>query len=187
MLGDHALAYPRTGLLARRAKVVERAWIRVAREAVGPEGQVIPQQSHYSPQRGADGSPPPGPDSICGHAQRFIVLGTDVGGRWIAGALGLVREFVRARECRAPPAVRRAAMPTRRWWSILSVAVQQAVAGTALGCAWPATSPTCASDAPPLERVLDCARGDAGSRLPLRADGQVAGRVRTRVGFPMQS
>ena len=43
-LGDHALACPRTGLLARRAKVVERAWLRVAREAVGPEGQVVPQQ-----------------------------------------------------------------------------------------------------------------------------------------------
>ena len=43
-LGDHALACPRTGLLARRAKVLERAWVRVAREAVGPEGQVVPQQ-----------------------------------------------------------------------------------------------------------------------------------------------
>ena len=42
--GDHALACPRTGLLARRAKVVECAWVRVAREAVGPEGQVVPQQ-----------------------------------------------------------------------------------------------------------------------------------------------
>ena len=42
--GDHALACPRTGLLARRAKIVERAWFRVAREAVGPEGQVAPQQ-----------------------------------------------------------------------------------------------------------------------------------------------
>ena len=42
--GDHALACPRAGLLARRAKVVERAWVRVAREAVGPEGQVVPQQ-----------------------------------------------------------------------------------------------------------------------------------------------
>ncbi|OLQ04498.1 hypothetical protein AK812_SmicGene12450 [Symbiodinium microadriaticum] len=27
-----------TGLLARRAKIVERAWVRVAREAVGAEG-----------------------------------------------------------------------------------------------------------------------------------------------------
>ena len=31
-------------LLARRAKVVERAWVRVAREAVGAEGQVVAQQ-----------------------------------------------------------------------------------------------------------------------------------------------
>ena len=43
-LGDHALACSRTGLLARRAKVVERAWVRVAHEAVGAEGQVVPQQ-----------------------------------------------------------------------------------------------------------------------------------------------
>ena len=42
--GDHALACPRTGLLARLAGVVERAWVHVAREAVGPEGQVVPQQ-----------------------------------------------------------------------------------------------------------------------------------------------
>ena len=37
-------ACPRTGLLARRAKLVERAWCKVAREAVGPEGHVVPQQ-----------------------------------------------------------------------------------------------------------------------------------------------
>ena len=42
--GDHYAACPRTGLLARRAKPLERAWIRVVREAVGPEGQVVPQQ-----------------------------------------------------------------------------------------------------------------------------------------------
>ena len=33
--GDHALACPRAGLLAWRAKIVERAWVRVAREGVG--------------------------------------------------------------------------------------------------------------------------------------------------------
>ena len=71
---------------------------------------------------------------------------------------GLVRDLVRARAYRAPPAVRRAAMFgwARRWWNILPVAVQQAVAGTALGFAWPAASPTCAADATPVERVLDC-------------------------------
>ena len=42
--GDHALACPRTGYLAKRAKLIERAWIAVCREAVGPEGHVVPQQ-----------------------------------------------------------------------------------------------------------------------------------------------
>ena len=39
----HHAACPRTGLLARRAKPLEHAWLRIAREAVGPEGQVVPQ------------------------------------------------------------------------------------------------------------------------------------------------
>ena len=43
-LGDHAAACPRSGALARRAHVLEHAWVRVAREAVGPEGRVVPQQ-----------------------------------------------------------------------------------------------------------------------------------------------
>ena len=42
--GDHAAACPRTGLLRRRARPLEHAWTRVAREAVGAEGQVVPQQ-----------------------------------------------------------------------------------------------------------------------------------------------
>ena len=43
-LGDHPRKCPRRGLLARHAKVVEQAWCRAAREAVGPEGHVVPQQ-----------------------------------------------------------------------------------------------------------------------------------------------
>ena len=35
---------PPHGVLPRRGFVVERAWIEVAREAVGPEGRVVPQQ-----------------------------------------------------------------------------------------------------------------------------------------------
>ena len=42
--GDHHAACLRTGLLARRAKPLEHAWVRIAREAVGPEGQIVPQQ-----------------------------------------------------------------------------------------------------------------------------------------------
>ena len=43
-MGDHAAACPRTGLLQRRARPLEHAWTRVAREAVGAEEQVVPQQ-----------------------------------------------------------------------------------------------------------------------------------------------
>ena len=38
---DHALARPVAGFLARWAVIVELAWVQVAREAMGAEGQVI--------------------------------------------------------------------------------------------------------------------------------------------------
>ena len=46
--GDHAMACH--GLVARRAKLVEQAWLAVCREAVGAEGHVVPRQwlSHTS-------------------------------------------------------------------------------------------------------------------------------------------
>jgi hypothetical protein len=224
-LGDHALACPRTGLLARRAKVVERAWVRVAREAVGPEGQVVPQQwlAHTTaagvasddrrrldmvvygatPLGGAlccdatlvsplarNGAPQPRaadedgavlrvaerrkqatyPELSAGGPQRLLVLGAEVGGRWSDGARALVRDLVRLRAVRAPPPVRRSASAgwSRRWWGFLSVAVQQAVASTALGRAWPAPPQVGAASDPPLERVLDLADAAGPSRLPLR-------------------
>ena len=43
--------------------------------------------------------------------------------------------------------------------------VQQAVAGTALGCAWPTASPTSMADAPPLERVLNGRGAESSRRL----------------------
>ena len=42
---DHHLSCPCTGLLPRRGFVVERAWVQVAPEAVGPEGREVAQQS----------------------------------------------------------------------------------------------------------------------------------------------
>ena len=153
-LGDHALACTRTGLIARRAKIVERAWVRVAREAVGPEGQVVPQQwlAHTTaprrptppgPRRLRSGASRRGPMLRChtcvaavthrpaaaardgaalrvaerrkraaypelnGGPQQLVVLGSEVGGRWNAGAHQLLRDLVRVRAQRAPPAVRR--------------------------------------------------------------------------------
>ena len=41
--GDHEAACSNSGRLQKRAKPVERAWIRVAREGVGANGQVVGQ------------------------------------------------------------------------------------------------------------------------------------------------
>ena len=222
--GDHALACTRTGLIARRAKIVERAWVRVAREAVGPHGQVVPQQwlAHTTapnvrsddrrrldlvvygatPLGGAlccdatlvspltrTGLPQPCAAAHDGAAlrvaerrkraaypelssgpQQLVVLGSEVGGRWNAGAHQLVRDLVRVRAQRAPPAVRRAASSAwaRRWWTMLAVSVQHAVTSTALGSAWPAPLHASQQSAPELERVLDIADAAGPSRLPLR-------------------
>ena len=43
-LGDHLGACPRTGALARRGHLMEQAWVKICREAIGPEGRVVPQQ-----------------------------------------------------------------------------------------------------------------------------------------------
>ena len=224
-LGDHAVACPRTGLLARRAKIVEHAWVRVAREAIGPEGQVVPQQwlTHttapgvasddrrrldmviygVTPWGGAlccdatlvspvsrDGQPQGRsadtdgaalatatrrkeatyPELLRNGPQRLVVLSSEVGGRWGTGALALVRDFVRLRRLRAPPALRHAAATAwaRRWWTQLSVAVQRATALSAAGRAWPAAS-RAAADAPAFELVLDLADAAGPSMLPFRA------------------
>eukprot|EP00439_Symbiodinium_sp_Y106_P019261 s9450_g2.t1 len=54
-LGDHRAACARSGLLARRAPILERAWVRVAREAVGAESRVVPQ--HWLVHTTAPGIP----------------------------------------------------------------------------------------------------------------------------------
>ena len=75
------------------------------------------------------------PELLAGGPQQLVVLGTEVGGRWNAGARQLLRDLVRVRAQRGPPAVRTAASSAwaRRWWAILSVSGQQAVTSTALG------------------------------------------------------
>ena len=106
-----------------------------------------------------------------GRMQQLVVLGSEVGGRWNTEAQRFLRDLLRVRAQRAPPALRPAARAgwTRRWWGMLSVAVQQAVATTVLGRAWPAPLHPHQRDAPPLERVLELAAPAGPSRLPLRA------------------
>ena len=205
-------------------KLIGAAWCKVAREAVGPEGHVVPQQwlvnttapgiapddrrrldlviYGATPLGGAlccdatlvspltrDGEAHPGaaaqdgvvlrtayrrkqatyPELATGGAQELCVLGCEVGGRWDADAVKLVQRLVALRAHRAPPAVRAPAKAAwaRRWWSLLSVAVQQAVGHTALGRARALPGPAHA-DAPALDEVLHLADPDRPSRLPLR-------------------
>ena len=70
----------------------------------------------------------------------------------------------------APHAIRAAATASwaRRWRGILSVAVQQAVASTALGGPWLHPLQSESSDGPPLDTLLHLAAPAGQSRLPLR-------------------
>ena len=110
------------------------------------------------------------PELARGGPQKLLVLGSEIGGRWNATAQHFVRDLVRLRALRAPPAVHRAASSgwARRWWGALSVAVQLAVASTALGRSWPAVPAPTPNVGPALDRVLDLAADEAPSRLPLR-------------------
>ena len=69
-----------------------------------------------------------------------------------------------------PPTPRAAASSgwTRRWWGMLYVAMQQAVASTALGHPWPQPPQAASVAGPPLDRVFDLAKAKGPSRLPLR-------------------
>ncbi|CAE7207612.1 unnamed protein product [Symbiodinium natans] len=81
------------------------------------------------PQRG-DGAEVPLGDLLLERPQRLLVLGNEVGGRWNDQARDFLRTLTRLRGYRAPAAVRRSAASgwARRWWGLLSVAVQVAVA-----------------------------------------------------------
>jgi len=103
---------------------------------------------------------------------RLVVLGCEVGGRWNDEALDFVRRLVRHRAAQAPPLLRQcvASAYTRRWWTLLGVAVQDALAATILGLpAGPLAGGTAAA-APPFDAdvLADTAAMPGPSRLPLR-------------------
>jgi hypothetical protein len=185
--GDHLASCNRTGLLARRAKPVERAWVRIARES---GARVAPQQllrdtnvplanpadrrqldlviygasvhglplccdaTMVSPLR-ADGQPHPRTDSNDGVALdaatrrkrrtyrelgsgrygKLLVLSCEVGGRWGPDSLKLVAQLAKQKARAAPALLRGAARAAwlARWWGLLSVAAQSALAATLRG------------------------------------------------------
>ena len=69
--------------------------------------------------------------------QRLCILACEAGGRWSAESLRFVTQLARLKERvqRTPAALRGAAKQgwLRRWWGLLSVALQSTLAGTLLG------------------------------------------------------
>ena len=176
------LVCPWIGLLARRAKLVERAWCKVAREAVGPEGHVVPQQWRVNTT-----APGVAPDDR--KRLDLVIYGAC---DWVEPCAAMRPSCRFSREMasptpaqphrmrkpsacsaalrahRAPPAMRAPAKAAwaRRWWSVLSVAVQHAVGHTALGRA-PAMPGPALADAPAFDEVMDLAGPEGPSCLPL--------------------
>ena len=132
------------GLIARRAKIVERT--RACGSAsrgsarccdatlVSPLSRTGLQQPCAAAHNGAtlrvaERRKRAAYPELNGGPKQFVVLGSEAGGRWNADAQQLLRDLVRVRAHRAPPAVRSAASSTwaKRWWAMLAVSVQQAV------------------------------------------------------------
>ena len=102
----------------------------------------------------------------------LVVLGTEVGGRWNQDALRLVRRLARFRARAAPQLLRRSAAVawSNRWWGILSIAVQDALAATIARDGHLALGGTDADEEVPLADVLlSAAPAASPSWLPLRS------------------
>jgi len=99
---------------------------------------------------------------------QLVVLACEVGGRWSSTCAWLVRELAEARSAQAPPRLRRSTARAweARWWGMLAVAVQNALAATLVDDA-PHLLHGWEGEGPPLGVLL---HGEAPteSRLPLR-------------------
>ena len=101
----------------------------------------------------------------------LAVLGVEVGGRWSDDALRLVRRCARLRARGAPQLLRSAAAAawSARWWGLLSVAVQDALAACIGREGHLALGGPLDEDDLPLADVLTLAEPVAEpSRMPLR-------------------
>ena len=100
----------------------------------------------------------------------LAVLASETGGRWHETARGMVSRLVQTRVQTVHPLLRRAAALaySRRWWSLLSVALQHTVASSLLDKPGMGGAPG-AGPAPFLGEVLqDAHEFPAFSRLPMR-------------------
>ena len=222
-LGDHTTACPRTGLLARRANPIERAWTRVVREAgarvahkqllrdtnvpvdnpldqrrldlvaygVDPQGLPLCCDATMVSPLNRRGRPIPRaaahdgaalrvaerrkerryPELLDSPYGRLVVLACEVGGRWNGASLRLVARLAKEKSRSAPALLRASARAawTSRWWGLLSVAAQSALAATLGGGSASALGGPAGEDEVLLGHVLDDAPpSPPDSRLPLR-------------------
>ena len=96
---------------------------------------------------------------------KFLVLASEVGGRFFEECVHLVRQLVsnKAHNLNDSDTKLFRLMYTRRWWGILSVAVQRAVAANLLGGDW---APACGWYEPSEEELLTtCTIPPPDSRL----------------------
>ena len=103
---------------------------------------------------------------------RLVVLGCEVGGRWNEDALHFVSQLASHKARSAPRMLQATARAgwSCRWWNLLSVAAQSALAATLIGEGVLAFGGPAGVDEVPLELALDVAGGASQpSRLPMRA------------------
>ena len=81
----------------------------------------------------------------------FVVLGCEVYGRWCSDAVQLMRELIALKARQAPPALQRSAANawSNRWWSLVAVGTQRAVAESLLRHAGADLQPSPGLDSPP--------------------------------------
>ena len=96
-------------------------------------------------------------DVVASPQAALVVLGCEVYGRWCNDAISLVTELAALKAREAPPLLRGCAHYawSNRWWALLSVGTQRAVAEALLRHAGPDLQPHAPTEVtPPLMEVL---------------------------------
>ena len=96
-------------------------------------------------------------DVVASPQAALVVLGCEVYGRWCNDAISLVTELAALKAREAPPLLRGCAHYawSNRWWALLSVGTQRAVAEALLRHAGPDLQPSAPTEVtPPLMDVL---------------------------------
>ena len=108
------------------------------------------------------------PELVGSSDLRLVVLACEVGGRWSASCVDVIRGLARHRAASEPRQLRSTARQAwrHRWWCLLSMSQQHALASSLLD----APLPDYTSGTPPLavDISLDTAHPAGASRLPLR-------------------